>query len=64
MSVVETSVAAMLREQVRQHRDAPAYTYIDYEVDPAGFSQSLTWFQAHHRAQVIAGELASCGFAG
>jgi long chain fatty acid CoA FadD26 len=64
MSVVETSVAAMLREQVRQHRDAPAYTFIDYEVDPAGFSQSLTWFQARHRAQVIAGELASCGSPG
>ncbi|MDT5329615.1 MAG: long-chain fatty acid adenylase/transferase FadD26 [Mycobacterium sp.] len=64
MSVVEPSVPAMLGEQARQRPDAPAYTFIDYEVDSAGYSQSLTWSQAHQRAQVLAAELASCGSPG
>jgi long-chain fatty acid adenylase/transferase FadD26 len=64
MSIAEPSVPAMLGEQARQQPDAPAYTIIDYEVDSAGYSQSLTWSQAHQRAQVIAAELAACGSAG
>ena len=64
MSVVEPSVPAMLGEQARQQPDVSAYTFIDYEVDSAGYSQSLTWSQAHQRAQVIAAELASCGSPG
>ena len=57
-------IPAALREQVRQQPDAPAYTFVDYEVDPAGYSQSLTWSQLHRRAQVVAAELASCGSPG
>jgi hypothetical protein len=60
MSSIESSIPAVLGERARQQSDAPAYTFIDYEVDPAGYSQSLTWSQAHRRAQVVAGELASC----
>jgi long-chain fatty acid adenylase/transferase FadD26 len=64
MSSIESSIPALLRERARQQPDARAYTFIDYEVDPAGYSQSLTWSQAHRRAQVVAGELASCGSPG
>ena len=64
MSAVESSVPAMLGEQARQHPDARAYTFIDYEVDPAGFAQTLTWSEVHARAQVVADELASCGSPG
>ena len=52
MSMVEPSVPAMLGEQARQQPDAPAYTFIDYEVDSAGFSQTLTWSEVNERAQV------------
>ena len=64
MPLTDSSIPAALREQVRQQPDAPAYTFVDYEVDPAGYSQSLTWSQVHRRAQVVAAELASCGSPG
>jgi long chain fatty acid CoA FadD26 len=60
MAVTQASIPAALRERARQRPDAPAYTFIDYEIDPAGYSQTLTWSQLHQRAQVVAGELASC----
>jgi long chain fatty acid CoA FadD26 len=60
MAVTEASIPAALRERARQRPDAPAYTFIDYEIDPAGYPQTLTWSQLHQRAQVVAGELASC----
>jgi long-chain fatty acid adenylase/transferase FadD26 len=64
MSAIESSISAVLAERARQQPDAPAYTFLDYEVDPAGFSQSLTWSQVHQRAQVVAAELTSCGSPG
>lgn len=53
-----------LRDQARQQPDAPAYTFVDYDIDPAGQSQTLTWRQVHERAQIVAAELASCGAPG
>jgi long-chain fatty acid adenylase/transferase FadD26 len=64
MAVTEASIAAVLRARARQQPDAPAYTFIDYELDPEGYSQTLTWSQLHRRAQVVAGEFASCGSPG
>jgi long chain fatty acid CoA FadD26 len=54
----------MLGEQARRRPGAPAYTFIDYDVDAAGFSQTLTWSEVNERVQVIANELASCGSPG
>jgi long-chain fatty acid adenylase/transferase FadD26 len=62
--LTHSSIPGALREQALQQPDSPAYTFIDYEVDPAGRSQSLTWSQVHQRAQVVAAELASCGSPG
>ena len=59
-----TSIPAALHEQVRRQPDAPAYTFIDYELDPAGDPETLTWSQVQQRAQVVAAELASCGSPG
>jgi len=64
MSAIDSSISAVLGERARQQPDACAFTFIDYEVDPAGYSQSLTWSQVHQRAQVVAAELASCGSPG
>jgi long-chain fatty acid adenylase/transferase FadD26 len=64
MSVPESSIPALLREQARQHPDAPALTFIDYELDPAGYSESLSWSQVYRRVQVLAAEIASCGYPG
>jgi long-chain fatty acid adenylase/transferase FadD26 len=64
MSARESSIPALLGERARQQPDAPAFTFIDYEVDPAGHSQGLTWREVHRRAQVVAAELASSGSPG
>ena len=62
--LTHSSIPAALREQVRQQPDAPAYSFVDYDVDPAEYSETLTWSQVHRRAQVVAAELASCGSPG
>ena len=43
---------------------APPYTFIDYEVDPAGVAETLTWAQLQSRAHVVAEELRVCGSSG
>ena len=60
MASTEASVPAVLRERARQKPDAPAYTFLDYDLDPDGYPQTLTWSQVYQRAQVLAGEIASC----
>jgi long-chain fatty acid adenylase/transferase FadD26 len=64
MPETEASLPAALRDWASQQPDAPAYTFIDYELDPAGYSQMLTWSELYGRVQVLAGELASCGSPG
>jgi long-chain fatty acid adenylase/transferase FadD26 len=60
MAATEASIPAALGERARQKPDTPAYTFIDYELDPDGYSQTLTWSQLYQRVHVIAGEIASC----
>jgi long-chain fatty acid adenylase/transferase FadD26 len=60
MAATEASIPAALGERARQQPNTPAYTFIDYDVDPEGYSQTLTWSQLHQRARVVAGEVASC----
>ena len=64
MAVTEASIAAVLREWARQQPDAPAYTYVDYDVDPAGYRQTLTWSELYGRVQVLAAEIATVGAPG
>ncbi|HEX4393050.1 MAG TPA: AMP-binding protein [Mycobacterium sp.] len=64
MAGSDASIAAVLREWAWQQPDAPAYTYIDYEIDPAGYSQTLTWSELYGRVQALAAEVASCGAPG
>jgi long-chain fatty acid adenylase/transferase FadD26 len=64
MAVSEASIAAVLREWAQQQPDAPAYTYIDYDVDPAGYRQTLTWSELYGRAQTLAAEVSTLGVPG
>src|SRR3954471_1718339 len=64
MPVIEPSIPAVLAERAQQQPDDIAWTFIDYEVDPAGFAESLTWSQVHQRARVVADELSLCGSVG
>jgi long chain fatty acid CoA FadD26 len=60
MAATEASIPAALGERARLKPDTPAYTFIDYEIDPDGYSQTLTWSQLYQRVRVVAGEIASC----
>jgi len=56
----EASIPAALGERARQKPDTPAYTFVDYEIDPEGYRQTLTWSRLYQRVRVVAGEIASC----
>jgi long-chain fatty acid adenylase/transferase FadD26 len=64
VSVIETSLSAVLAKRAWQQPDAPAYTFVDYDVDPGGFARTFTWSEVHQRAQVVAAELVSCASLG
>jgi long-chain fatty acid adenylase/transferase FadD26 len=64
MAVTDESIPGLLRGQAIQQPDAPAYTFMDYELDPAGFTETITWSQTHQRVQALAAEIARYGNAG
>ncbi len=64
MSVIESSIPAALRQRAACQPDSPAFTFIDYEIDPGGFTETLTWSQVHRRVRVVAAEVASRGMPG
>jgi long-chain fatty acid adenylase/transferase FadD26 len=64
MPVHEYTIPAVLAERARRQPDDIAYTFIDYEVDPAGFAESLTWSQVERRSRTIAKELLLYGSVG
>ncbi len=56
-AITESSLTALLQKVASQQPNRTAYTFIDYEADPAGFAQSLTWSEVHRRAIALASEL-------
>jgi len=53
------SIPALLRERAQHWPDRPAYTYIDYDLDPAGYADTLTWSQILGRTEAVAAEVAA-----
>jgi long chain fatty acid CoA FadD26 len=64
MPETEFSIPALLERKAQQQPDAIAYTFVDYEDDPNGVAESLTWSELHERVQVVAEELAKFGSPG
>lgn len=64
MPLLESTIPGLLADRARTQPDDVAYTFIDYDVDPAGYRESLTWAQVHHRVQVVAEELLRHGSKG
>ncbi len=64
MPVHEHFIPVVLAERARRQPDDIAYTFVDYEVDAAGFAESLTWSQLARRARIVADELLLCASAG
>lgn len=63
-AVTEHSLIAALREHASHRPAETAFTFVDYERDWEGVSESLTWSELYRRASAIAGELRSCGATG
>ncbi|MFY2860973.1 AMP-binding protein [Mycobacterium sp. THU-M104] len=55
--MIERSVPAMLRECATLAPDGTGFTFVDYERDPAGLRESLTWSQTYRRVLAVAREL-------
>jgi fatty acid CoA ligase FadD28 len=59
--MIESSVPAVLRERASLQPNDTAFTYLDYEKDPAGVAQTLTWAQLYRQSLNVAEELKRCG---
>jgi long-chain fatty acid adenylyltransferase FadD28 len=64
MSVVGTSILALLCERASLQPDDTVFTFIDYEQDRAGVAESLTWSQLYRRTLNVADALRRCGSTG
>jgi long-chain fatty acid adenylyltransferase FadD28 len=62
--VIEASIPAVLRERASLQPDDVAVSFIDYDRDWAGETESLTWSQLYRRASSVAHELSLSGAAG
>jgi long chain fatty acid CoA FadD26 len=64
MQVAELSIPALLEALAIDKPDTTAFTFVDYEVDPSGSTESLSWAQIHRRAHAVADELRLLGSVG
>lgn len=64
MAPSEATIPAVLADRVRRQPDDTAYTFIDYDTDPAGVSESLTWSEVRERVLVVAEKLGKAGSPG
>src|SRR6478735_4783837 len=57
MPMTQSSLVGVLRERASLQPDDPAYTFMDYDVDPAGVATTLSWAQLYRRVHSLAWEL-------
>ena len=55
---------AVLRERASLQPNEPAFTFIDYDYDPDGVTETLTWSQLYLRTRHMAAELRRHGAVG
>ena len=60
----ESSLTDLLHKAASQCPNRAAYKFIDYEIDPTGFAETLTWWQVYRRSLIVAEELRICGSSG
>lgn len=53
----ESMLTDLLQKAASQFPNRAAYKFIDYDVDPAGFTETLTWWQVYRRSMSVAYEL-------
>jgi long-chain fatty acid adenylyltransferase FadD28 len=62
--VIGSSIQDVLRERAGMQPNDTAFTFIDYDQDWAGVTESLTWSQAYRRTLNVAHELRLCASSG
>jgi long chain fatty acid CoA FadD26 len=62
--VSQTTIPEVLNRRADEQPDDTAYTFVDYESDPAGVAESLTWSELRDRVEVVAAQLARLGAPG
>lgn len=60
----QTTIPELLERRAGEQPDDIAYTFVDYESDPAGVADHLTWSELKDRVEVVAEELAKLGAPG
>jgi long chain fatty acid CoA FadD26 len=58
------SIPELLKTRAEQQPNDLAYTFLDYDVDPAGFADTVTWSELYERVQAVAERLLQCGSPG
>ena len=58
------SIPELLKTRAEQQPNDLAYTFLDYDLDPAGFEDRLTWSQLYQRVQEVAARLLQIGSPG
>ncbi len=60
----QTTIPELIELRAHEQPDDIAYTFIDYESDPAGVADHLTWSELRDRVEVVAETLAKLGAPG
>src|SRR4051794_37156926 len=64
MEKSEATLSDLLEERAEGEPDTTAFTFIDYEIDPDGRVETLTWSQVYRRVLTVADELSDRGAVG
>ena len=60
----QTTIPELIELRAHEQPDDIAYTFVDYESDPAGVADHLTWSELRDRVEVVAETLAKLGAPG
>jgi long chain fatty acid CoA FadD26 len=64
MPEIQLSIPELLKNRAEQQPNDLAYTFLDYDVDPAGFADTVTWSELYDRVQAVAARLREYGSPG
>lgn len=64
MPEIQLSIPELLKDRAEQQPNDLAYTFLDFDVDPAGFPDKVTWSELYERVQAVADRLLVAGSGG
>lgn len=64
MTEIQSTIPELLKRRAEQQPHDLAYTFLDYDLDPAGYAEKVTWSDLYERVQAVAGQLLLCGSPG